>query len=142
MIHEGKLNGVLNRSSCQPGFRLPPLFLPLLLFFFLQLGSIFRNRLPEHRSIMPPVCLPVLSSLRAPLTSPNFRRCIPTVHDEPRRPSLTCCEEASHGSLKIPCWRKLEKVGLRTLTIISLYSFFFSFLFFFPLDFNEDEFNA
>lgn len=104
-------------SFTSSSFRSSPL---ILLPTWKHTGIDYRNTVPS--SIMPPVCLPVLSSLRA-LTSPNFCRCIPSVHDEPRRssgPSLTCCEAASHGSLKIgiPCWPR-EKVGLRNLTIIS-----------------------
>lgn len=51
MIHEGKLNGVLNRSSCQPGFRLPPSSFRSSYSSFFNLeaysGIDYRNTVPS-----------------------------------------------------------------------------------------------
>lgn len=77
MIHEGKLNGVLNRSSCQPAFRLPPLPSVRLLVSPYSSSNLeaYRNRLPEDRSIFhhapcPSACFIVASCSRIPWLSP------------------------------------------------------------------------
>lgn len=84
MIHEGKLNGALNRSSCYPGFRSPRLpSSPGPLLPQLEAPEIDYQappfRLPRSLSVCrfcPLVCLPVLLSPVFHQDIPNFRRCI------------------------------------------------------------------
>lgn len=102
MIHEGKLNGALNRFFFLPRFSFAssfflPALRPILLASCKHTGIDYQNHersvfLSLSLPVCPPVCLPVLLS-PSPLPPsfadilsprdihPNFRRCIPSVHD-------------------------------------------------------------